>query len=160
MTISSCWLGHDLNSLAPNAALPDRCSAIQELRNCRRDRDSPPNDWLLPDALWSAAQAVIECQRPRPAAIGDRGYKLAIVASCGNVCMKAVTIREAKNRLTELARAVERGETIVVTRARARPFRAGAAPPAQGSSAWKRSTGAWFGKIVTNCGRYFRLKYH
>jgi prevent-host-death family protein len=30
--------------------------------------------------------------------------------------MKTVTIREAKNRLTELAREVERGETIVVTR--------------------------------------------
>jgi len=30
--------------------------------------------------------------------------------------MKTVTTREAKNRLTELAREVERGETIVVTR--------------------------------------------
>ena len=30
--------------------------------------------------------------------------------------MRTVTIREAKNRLTELAREVERGETIVVTR--------------------------------------------
>jgi prevent-host-death family protein len=30
--------------------------------------------------------------------------------------MKTVTIREAKNRLTELAREVERGEIIVVTR--------------------------------------------
>jgi prevent-host-death family protein len=30
--------------------------------------------------------------------------------------MKTVTIREAKKRLTELAREVERGETIVVTR--------------------------------------------
>jgi prevent-host-death family protein len=30
--------------------------------------------------------------------------------------MKAVSIREAKNRLTELAREVEAGETIVVTR--------------------------------------------
>jgi prevent-host-death family protein len=30
--------------------------------------------------------------------------------------MKSVTIREAKNRLTELAREVERGKTIVVTR--------------------------------------------
>jgi prevent-host-death family protein len=30
--------------------------------------------------------------------------------------MKTVTIREAKNRLTGLAREVERGETIVVTR--------------------------------------------
>ena len=30
--------------------------------------------------------------------------------------MKTVSIREAKNRLTELAREVERGETIIVTR--------------------------------------------
>jgi len=30
--------------------------------------------------------------------------------------VKSVSIREAKNRLTELARDVERGETIVVTR--------------------------------------------
>ena len=30
--------------------------------------------------------------------------------------MSTVSIREAKNRLTELARQVERGETIVVTR--------------------------------------------
>jgi prevent-host-death family protein len=30
--------------------------------------------------------------------------------------MKSVSIREAKNRLTALARLVERGETIVVTR--------------------------------------------
>jgi prevent-host-death family protein len=30
--------------------------------------------------------------------------------------MKTVSMREAKNRLTELAREVERGETIVVTR--------------------------------------------
>ncbi len=30
--------------------------------------------------------------------------------------MKTVSIRDAKNRLTELARAVEAGETIVVTR--------------------------------------------
>lgn len=30
--------------------------------------------------------------------------------------MKSVSIRDAKNRLTELARTVERGETIVVTR--------------------------------------------
>jgi prevent-host-death family protein len=30
--------------------------------------------------------------------------------------MKTVSIREAKNRLTELARSVENGETIVVTR--------------------------------------------
>jgi len=39
------------------------------------------------------------------------------VATCGyNDGMKTVTIREAKNRLTELAREVERGETIIVTR--------------------------------------------
>jgi prevent-host-death family protein len=31
-------------------------------------------------------------------------------------CMKTVSIRDAKNRLTELARTVENGETIVVTR--------------------------------------------
>ncbi|EJC67441.1 prevent-host-death family protein [Rhizobium leguminosarum bv. viciae WSM1455] len=31
-------------------------------------------------------------------------------------CMKTVSIRDAKNRLTELAREVEEGETIVVTR--------------------------------------------
>ena len=30
--------------------------------------------------------------------------------------MKTVSIREAKNRLTELAREVEKGETVVVTR--------------------------------------------
>ena len=30
--------------------------------------------------------------------------------------MKTVSIRDAKNRLTELAREVEKGETIVVTR--------------------------------------------
>jgi prevent-host-death family protein len=30
--------------------------------------------------------------------------------------MKTVSIRDAKNRLTELARMVEKGETIVVTR--------------------------------------------
>jgi len=30
--------------------------------------------------------------------------------------MKTVSIRDAKNRLTELAREVERGQTIVVTR--------------------------------------------
>jgi prevent-host-death family protein len=30
--------------------------------------------------------------------------------------MKTVSIRVAKNRLTELARSVERGETVVVTR--------------------------------------------
>jgi len=39
------------------------------------------------------------------------------VATCSYIVgMKTVTIREAKNRLTELARKVERGETIVVTR--------------------------------------------
>ena len=30
--------------------------------------------------------------------------------------MRTISIRDAKNRLTELARTVERGETIVVTR--------------------------------------------
>ncbi len=39
------------------------------------------------------------------------------VATCGyNGGMKTISIREAKNRLTEIARDVERGETIVVTR--------------------------------------------
>jgi prevent-host-death family protein len=39
------------------------------------------------------------------------------VATCSYMfSMKTVSIRDAKNRLTELARAVERGETIVVTR--------------------------------------------
>ncbi len=32
--------------------------------------------------------------------------------------MKTVSIREAKNRLTELAREVEQGETVIVTRNR------------------------------------------
>jgi len=68
MTISSCWLRHDLNGLALNAALPGRCSAIKGLHNCSRARDSPPKDRLPPDALSSAADAVIDCQRPRPAA--------------------------------------------------------------------------------------------
>jgi len=37
--------------------------------------------------------------------------------ACGHIQpMKTVTIREAKNPLTELAREVEGGETIVVTR--------------------------------------------
>jgi prevent-host-death family protein len=39
------------------------------------------------------------------------------VATCGyNEHMRTVSIRDAKNRLTELARTVENGETIVVTR--------------------------------------------
>jgi prevent-host-death family protein len=39
------------------------------------------------------------------------------VAICGYIDgMKTVSIRDAKNRLTELAREVERGETVVVTR--------------------------------------------
>jgi prevent-host-death family protein len=39
------------------------------------------------------------------------------VATCGyNGFMRTVSLREAKNRLTELARSVENGETIVVTR--------------------------------------------
>jgi prevent-host-death family protein len=38
-------------------------------------------------------------------------------ATCGhNSSMTTVSIRDAKNRLTELARQVEKGETIVVTR--------------------------------------------
>ncbi len=39
------------------------------------------------------------------------------VAICSYILsMKTVSIRDAKNRLTELAREVERGETVVVTR--------------------------------------------
>ena len=39
------------------------------------------------------------------------------LATSGYICpMKTVSIREARIRLTELAREVERGETIVVTR--------------------------------------------
>lgn len=39
------------------------------------------------------------------------------VAACGYIYgMKTVSIRDAKNRLTELAREVEEGEVIVVTR--------------------------------------------
>jgi len=39
------------------------------------------------------------------------------VAICSYISgMKIVSIRDAKNRLTELAREVERGETVVVTR--------------------------------------------
>jgi prevent-host-death family protein len=43
---------------------------------------------------------------------------LDLVATCGYMfgVMKTVSIREAKNRLLQLAREVERGETIVVTR--------------------------------------------
>jgi len=42
---------------------------------------------------------------------------LDLVATGGyNQFMAIVSIREAKNRLTELARRVEKGETIVVTR--------------------------------------------
>jgi prevent-host-death family protein len=43
--------------------------------------------------------------------------RIDLVAICGYICgMKTVSIRDAKNRLTELAREVERGETVVVTR--------------------------------------------
>src|SRR5215471_2258442 len=38
------------------------------------------------------------------------------VATLERAIMKSVSIRDAKNRLTELAREVEEGETIVVTR--------------------------------------------
>ncbi|ARQ11100.1 type II toxin-antitoxin system antitoxin Phd/YefM family protein [Rhizobium etli] len=39
------------------------------------------------------------------------------VAACGYIrSVKTVSIRGAKNRLTELAREVEAGETVVVTR--------------------------------------------
>lgn len=43
--------------------------------------------------------------------------RLDIVATCGyNWSMKTVSIREAKNKLTELAREIETGMTVVVTR--------------------------------------------
>ncbi len=43
--------------------------------------------------------------------------RLDVFAACGdNASMKTIGIEEAKNRRTELARDVERGETIVVTR--------------------------------------------
>lgn len=46
-----------------------------------------------------------------------RSFHLDKVATCGYIFpMKTVSIREAKNRLTELARQVEKGETVVVTR--------------------------------------------
>lgn len=46
---------------------------------------------------------------------GERA--LATVVTCGYIStMVDVSIREAKTRLTELARRVEKGETIVVTR--------------------------------------------
>ena len=42
---------------------------------------------------------------------------LALVATDGYLpAMTTVSMKEAKNRLTELARLVERGETVVVTR--------------------------------------------
>jgi len=42
---------------------------------------------------------------------------LAFLAICSYIGgMKTVSIRDAKNRLTELAREVERGGTVVVTR--------------------------------------------
>jgi len=44
-------------------------------------------------------------------------FQLDKVATCSYIFpMKIVSIREAKNRLTELARQVEKGETVVVTR--------------------------------------------
>lgn len=47
----------------------------------------------------------------------DRWRALAIVVTCDYIAVMAnVSIREAKTRLTELARRVEKGETIVVTR--------------------------------------------
>lgn len=46
----------------------------------------------------------------------DLGRLDAGSARGDNASMKTVSIQEAKNRLTELAHTVERGETIVVTR--------------------------------------------
>jgi len=48
---------------------------------------------------------------------GQRQGVIGFVAICSYTSgMKTVSIRDAKNRLTELAREVERGETVVVTR--------------------------------------------
>jgi prevent-host-death family protein len=47
----------------------------------------------------------------------DRTRVVDFVAICSYISgVKTVSIRDAKNRLTELAREVERGETVVVTR--------------------------------------------
>ena len=58
-----------------------------------------------------------------PVADRDSGYapnQLSILTDALHVAtfgaMKTVSIRDAKNRLTELAREVEGGETIIVTR--------------------------------------------
>ena len=52
--------------------------------------------------------------------LGSRANSLSILTSALHVAtfdpMKTVSIRDAKNRLTELAREVEGGETITVTR--------------------------------------------
>jgi prevent-host-death family protein len=56
-------------------------------------------------------------QSRRQAASVSASRGLDSLATCSyTVAMKVVSIREAKNRLTELAREVERGETILVTR--------------------------------------------
>jgi prevent-host-death family protein len=56
-------------------------------------------------------------QRGRPAVSLCRTRVVDFVAICSYMAgMKTVSIRDAKNRLTELAREVERGETVVVTR--------------------------------------------
>jgi prevent-host-death family protein len=66
---------------------------------------------------------------------GMSGRPIDVVATCvghKTHAMKTVTIREAKNRLTELAREVERGETIVVTRNGSPVFELAPHRPCQG----------------------------
>ncbi len=49
--------------------------------------------------------------------VTTRTFHIDNIATCSYIFpMKTVSIREAKNRLTELARQVEKGETVVVTR--------------------------------------------
>lgn len=61
--------------------------------------------------------AVILEKENRPNAYVDRNVVLEIAATCSYFSrMKTVSIRDAKNRLTELAREVEKGKTVVVTR--------------------------------------------
>jgi len=57
------------------------------------------------------------CAAGRPAVSLCRTRVVDFVAICSYISgVKTVSIRDAKNRLTELAREVERGETVVVTR--------------------------------------------
>jgi len=71
-----------------------------------------PYGW---DLLSARPYCASESRRQAARVSASRG--LDRVATCSyTVGMKTVSIREAKNRLTELAREVERGETILVTR--------------------------------------------